>query len=58
MQKLIENESLNDGLMNGESLNPYRTTDVLIFNVLNMDRKTREIGPLNGISLPDIHMDL
>ena len=39
-------------------VNPYWTTDVLIFNVLNMDRKTREIGPLSGISLPDIHMDL
>ena len=40
------------------AFNPYWTTDVLIFNALNMDRKTREIGPLNGISLPDIHMDL
>ena len=39
-------------------LNPYWTTDVLIFNVLNMDRKTGEIGPMNGISLSDIHMDL
>ena len=39
-------------------LNSYWTTDVLIFNVLNMDRKTGEIGPMNGISLSDIHMDL
>ena len=39
-------------------LNPYWTTDVLIFNVLNMDRKTGEFGPMNGISLSDIHVDL
>ena len=43
---------------NRDTFNPYRTTDVLIFNMRNMDHKTREIVPLNGISLPDIHMDL
>ena len=41
-----------------QQFNPYWTTDVLIFNVLDMDRNTWEIGPMDGISLSDIHMDL